>query len=266
MPMLLLALCSWVAAADMLSVTDDTGREIRLDQPARRILTLAPHATELVLALELDDRLVAVADFSDYPASLDSLPRLSSLGGIDREQLLLLDPDLVIAWASGNREADIRWLAMAGIPVYLSEPENLQAIGESLERLARLAGVPERGRKVAERYRRRLAQVCSHRRNQPPLATYYAVWSKPPMTIGGRHWLNEALAKARLHNIFADLPRKVVTVSRESLLARPHDLVITTVPDSEEPAGGKRIIVADATLGRPGPRILEGLEKLCEKL
>jgi len=261
----LLILISGVSLAGA-TVTDDTGREVSLAQPARRIVTLAPHATELLLTLGLESRLVAVSEFFDYPPAIDNVPRLSSLGGIDRERLLTLNPDLVIAWASGNRWSDIQWLEDTGIPVYLSEPESLDEIAVSLAKLGRLAGTPQRGEQAAKQFLQQLDRSCAHRKNQPPINTYYEIWPTPPMTIGARHWLNKVLSKAALRNIFADLPRGVVVISRESLLARDHDLVIKTVARGEKPSAGKRVVMADPVLGRPGPRILEGLERLCVEL
>lgn len=247
-------------------VIDDAGRTVTLDEPARRIVTLSPHATELILALGLESRIVAAADFFDYPESLGHTPRLGGYGRLDRERLLLFRPDLVIAWGSGNRYGDILWMEQSGIAVFVSEPPSLEAIADSLEKLGHLAGVPERGKSASEAFRRRLADACSRRHGLPPQATYYEIWPAPPMTIGARHWLNEVLEKAALHNIFADVPRQVITVSRESLLARPHEITVTAHPSRTAIAVGERILRADATLGRPGPRLLEGLESLCARL
>jgi len=247
-----------------LQVTDDLGHRVTLEAPARRIVTLSPHATELLLALGLESRLVAVADFTGYPRSLDGVPRLASLGPLDRERLLLLRPDLVVAWASGNRPADLRWLEHTGIPVYRSEPRTLADIAESLRKLARLAGAPRAGAEAASTFERALEAACARRRNAPLLRVYYEIWPSPPMTLGGRHWLNEVLARARLVNVFADVPAGIVTVSREALLARPHDLVLTGNPEAA--GGGSRIVTVDPTLERPGPRIVEGLGQLCRNL
>ena len=249
-----------------LQVTDDAGRTVGLEQPARRILTLSPHATELILALGLESRLVAVADFFDYPEVLSATPRLSSLGRVDRERLLLFRPDLVIAWGSGNNPGDIHWLERSGIPVFISEPASLEAIASSLEKLGLLAGVPEQGLHAGTEFRRRLAGACPRKKDVPRQAAYYEIWPAPPMTIGARHWLNQVLDRAALRNIFDDIPRQLITVSRESLLARPHQITIVAHSMTPAATGQPPRITADATLGRPGPRILEGLEKLCGSL
>lgn len=264
----LLLMIPWpgTVAPQAAQVIDDAGHPVELETPARRIVTLSPHATELILALGLESRLVAVADFFDYPESLAATPRLSTFGRVDRERLLLFRPDLVIAWGSGNSPADIRWLKQNGIPVFISEPASLQAIASSLEKLGLLAGVPEQGALAGSAFRRRLAAACPRRKGVPQQAAYYEIWPAPPMTIGARHWLNQVLEKAALRNIFGDVPRRVITVSRESLLARPHQLTIVAHAMEPPVPEQARRIRADATLGRPGPRILEGLEKLCASL
>ncbi len=256
----------WSLAAAAIEVHDATGRVVSLDQPARRIVTLSPHATELVLALGAGDRLVAVADFFDYPPQLQAVPRLSTLGGLDRERLLLERPDLVIGWASGNRPGDLRWLTDSGIPLYLSEPQHLEEIAKDLERLGRMLGMTEHGLRAATRFRRRLDLACADRVQAPWQSVYYEIWPKPPMTIGGRHWLNEVLSRAHLKNTFSDLPRGVVTITPEALLARPYELILTSRRDARPPRPGVRVIRIDATLGRPGPRLVEGLEALCRQL
>jgi len=253
--LLLLALSLPVPA---LEAKDDTGTRVILNAPARRIVTLAPHATELILALGQEERLVAVAPYSEVPPALTDLPRLGGLGGLDRERLLQLQPDLVVAWGSGNRPGDLHWLRRAGIALYVTEPRTLDDIARALLDLGRLTGDPAAGRQAAARFRRRLDTACPSKGTQARRPVYYEIWPSPPMTIGGRHWLNDLLKRAGLRNIFDDVPRGLITVSRESILARPHELTLST--------SGRGDLPLDATLGRPGPRIVEGLEKLCDRL
>ena len=244
------------------AVIDDTGRPVRMEKPARRIVTLAPHATELVLALKSAHRLVAAMEAPGLP---EEIPRLAVPGPVDRERLLALQPDLVIAWASGNREADLRWLERMNIAVYRTEPRKLDQIAAALEKIALLAGVPDRGVEAAARFRRRLAQACLNRKGAPVLQVVYEIWPQPPMVLGGRHWLNEALHQARLNNVFADQPLAVVAVSREALLARPHDLVLAGGSEPAVASDTPRITVPPA-LERPGPALAEALARLCRKI
>ncbi len=262
--LLLLALVSPVQAD--IRVKDDLGREVRLAATATRILTLAPHATEMVLAVGAEKKLVAVAQFFGYPDSLDQIPRINTLGSLDREYLLEMNPDLVIAWPSGNRPADLQWLARTGIPVFMSEPASLADIAASLEKLGRLTGRTAAGKKAARVFIQNLDSACANRQAAAPVPTYFEIWADPPMTIGGHHWLNEILERAGLHNVFTDIPRGVFTVNPESLLARDIQAVVTSQPGAPRPIRGARILKASPELGRPGPLLVAGLNNLCSQM
>ncbi|HDK38332.1 MAG TPA: hypothetical protein ENG92_04880 [Thiolapillus brandeum] len=237
-----------------------------LISPAQRIITLAPHATEMLLSLEVRKKIIAAAQFFDYPSSMQDVPKISTLGGLDRERLIAYKPDLVIAWASGNRLGDLQWLAKSGIPVFMSEPENLAAIAATLEKLGVLTGDPRKGELAANKFKERIAIACRQRQNSSIETAYYEIWPKPPMTIGGKHWLNEVLELARLRNVFAAVPRGIFKVSAESLVANPAEVLITSQPELERSSSNSRMVAASPTLGRPGPRIVEGLEQLCRNL
>ncbi len=255
--------------AGPISVHDDTGRAVKLAQPARRIVALSPHATELVFAAGAGDRLVAVAPYSDFPAAARKLPRAGGFGGLDREQLLALAPDLVIAWASGNKPADLAWLAASGIPVYLSEPHKLGDIARTLTDIGQLAGTATTARAAADRYRAALAKACPAR-SQPTPGAFLQLAQRPLLTIGGGHWLDQAMSAAGLHNVFARLPARVVAIGPEALAAaQPLYVLYLAHPGATAPRvrPGQRVIPLDAdTWARPGPRLPAAIAALCRAL
>ncbi|HID46907.1 MAG TPA: hypothetical protein EYP34_14295 [Chromatiaceae bacterium] len=263
--LLLFLLLSGLAQAQ-IRVQDDLGRTVTLPSPAARIVTLAPHATEMLLAIQAEKKIVLAASFFDYPDAMKHIPTISTLGGLDRERLLMSQPDLVIAWASGNHPGDMQWLKESGIPLFLSEPKKLETIADTLEKLGKLVGTPERGKQAAHLFSRKLQAACAQRSDAPRKTAYYEIWPSPPMTIGGRHWLNEVLELARLHNVFAKVPRAVFTVSAESLLSTPYQVLITSQPGTEHPDPSIEIITVVPAVTRPGPRIVEGVEQLCRQL
>ncbi len=269
LPRLIVLLALFVApgsALSEISVRDDLEHEVSLPHPAKRILTLSPHATEMLLAIGAKKKIIAAAQFFDYPQSMQDIPQINTLGRLDRERILTYDPDLVIAWASGNHPGDLQWLRESGLPVYMSEPENLSAIASSLTRLGVLIGEAEKGKQAAENFTRRISNACRQRRNSPVESAYYEIWPAPPMSIGGRHWLNQILQLAHLRNVFAAVPRAVFTRSAESLLANPAQVIITAQAATHQGNTAARILLASPALGRPGPRIAEGLEQLCSQL
>jgi iron complex transport system substrate-binding protein len=249
-----------------ISVSDDTGRTVWLDTPARRIITLSPHATELAYAAGAGDRLVAVAPYSDFPPPAAGLPTIGSIGGLDRERLLALAPDLVVAWDTGNRPADLAWLNDRHFAVYRSEPRTLEDIASNLIAIGRLAGSEAVARRAAEHYRRELAAACP----QPPTprpSAFIQLAERPLLTVGGGHWLDQAIARAGLRNVYASLPPRVLSVSRESLLARQPAVTLYLAYPGVTAAVAERAIGLDPALwARPGPRLPAGIARLCRAL
>ena len=266
-PLLFFALLSFSSLPGArVQVLDDLGLPVTLARAAQRIIALSPHTAELAVAAGAGSKLVGTAAFHDYPAQLNKLPVVSHFSGLDRERLLMLNPDLVVAWASGNKPGDIAWLKSLHIPVYLSEPSTLDDIPASIEKLGRLAGRQELSTRAAEKFRAELEGVCSARAHQQPQPAYYEIWPNPPMTIGGKHWLNPVLRKAGLHNVFADQNRQIISVTPEALLGRSIEIKISGFQQPGVSSSRQKLVRGNEQLARPGPGIIQGLRLLCDQL
>jgi iron complex transport system substrate-binding protein len=268
------------AVAD-IRLRDDAGREVRLAEPARRIVSLAPHLAELAHAAGAGRALVGVSAYSDYPAAVQNLPRVGSGQGLDIERILALRPDLVLAWHSGNPSRALQRLEALGLVVYRSEPADLAAIATGLEQIGRLAGTGVEARRAAEDFRAGLAALQERYGTRRPVRLFYQLWHQPLMTVGGQHWLNDALRLCGAVNVFADQPEQVLTLDLEAVLARDPELLVVAGA-GEEPGAGLDLWQAWPSLGavargqvhwlpadrlhRPTPRILEGIEILCRQV
>jgi len=265
---LLALLCLALArlAAAEIAVADDTGATVRLAAPARRIVTLAPHATELVYAAGAGTALVATVEHSDEPEPARRVPRLGGLAGIDRERLLAAQPDLVVAWGSGNPPGLLAWLARRGIPVYRSEPARLADIDRSVGALATLTGLPPPALPVG-------VPVVEAR---APVSALFLFWDDPPVAAGDTHVLSDVLRTCGARPAIGGLRGKSVVLSREALLAARPDLVFLT--DGRVLARGHRAGAANAftalplaseerlalsTAQRPGPRLHQAVAVVC---
>jgi iron complex transport system substrate-binding protein len=249
-------LCLSASAAEAVTVIDDTGVQVMLSQPASRIVTLSPHATDLVVAAGAADRLVAVAAFSELPPRWQHLPRIGGAGAIDREALSAWKPDLVVAWPSGNRPNDIAWMRHSGIPLFASEPAELRRIAGAIRAIGKLTDTSSVADAAADAFEARLTVPC---RNLDKRPAYVTVWDQPAMTVGGRHWLNEVLTLAGFVNTMADIDLGVFAVSTEAAMATSgaHPIsLMRRFDDSEADA------LADL-LSRPGPRLVEAVQRLC---
>jgi len=249
-------LAVWLPAAYAATLYDDMNRPVSLPHPAQRIVTLSPHATELVVAAGAADRLVAIAAGPAAPALAASRPRIGGPGALDREALLALRPDLVIAWQSGNRAADLDWIERAGIALYRSEPASLAAVAATIRAIGELSGSPAAARAAAVEFERAVDTPC---RGLWPQPAFVLVWERPAMSIGGRHWINDVLRAAGFRNLFADLDRGVFQISPEALLAAGPATRISLLP---RPDTDGAPTLADL-LARPGTRLPEAVQYLC---
>jgi iron complex transport system substrate-binding protein len=275
----LLLLAGGPSRADtQIVVQDDTGRELRLAAPARRIVSLAPHLAELVFAAGAGAALVGVSAHSDYPDAVRELPRVGGGQGLDLERILALHPDLVLAWHSGNPPRALQRLEELGLVLYRSEPAGLEEIATSLERIGQLAGTDEQAGMAALAYRERLTALREQYAGRPPLRLFYQIWHQPLMTLGGRHWLNDALRLCGAVNVFGERPEQVLTLEVEAVLARDPELLLVTGteeaaldlwrawPSLDAVARGRLYRLPAERLHRPTPRILDEVEELCRQI
>lgn len=254
----LLALTLLYAHSHAQDTRDDLGRQVSLPQAAQRIVTLSPHATELVLAAGAGRRLAGVAAGSRLPAGLEALPRIGAHAGIDREALLALSPDLVVAWQSGNRATDLGWIVATGTALYRSEPASMRDIARTLRDIGILSGTALTAERAALAFEQALQTPC---RQLPPQPAYVLVWDRPAMTVGGRHWINSVLQAAGYRNVLAHLDRGVFAIAPEAAFAYSP---LTQISLNRSFDHGETDRLADL-LSRPGPRLGEAVQLLCAR-
>ena len=132
-------------ASAQIELTDDAGQRVVLAQPAQRIVSLAPHVTEILFAAGAGERVVGVVAYSDYPQAARALPQVGGYTQVDLEAIVGLRPDLVIGWRSGNRDAHLARLQAMGIPVYLNEPRSLDDVARSALASSQCSGGDQTG-------------------------------------------------------------------------------------------------------------------------
>ena len=261
-----------------LAARDDTGRTVRLEAPARRIVSLSPHVTELLFAAGAGDKVVGVAEHSDWPPAARGRPVVSSAQGIDYEAVLHLKPDLVVAWYSGNPAGQLERLESFGVTLFRSEPRDIDAIADNLLALGRLAGSEGVARAAAARFRERVSALRREYAGRPMVRVFYQIWDRPLMTINGRHLVSQWLALCGAHNIFADMPELAASVDIEAVLAADPDAILSgrhpgRVADWRQAwrrwpmlravRNGHLYEVSAERLERQTPRAVEAARELC---
>ncbi len=134
------------------NLLDDRSRSTRLDSPARRIISPFPSIIELVYAAGAGDRPVAVSSHSDYPEAAKSVAEIGGMAGLDLERMVMLKPDLVMAWRSGNAVADIERLEKLGLTIFAVEATRLEDIPRLLRLSGKLAGTSAQAESAASAY------------------------------------------------------------------------------------------------------------------
>ena len=165
------------------------GESLSLPGPAGRIITLAPNLAELVFAAGAGERLRAVVEYSNFPAQVTQIPRVGDAFRIDLERIIELNPDLVIAWKSGNPQTALQKLAELGIRVWQIEITRPEEIADAVENISRAAGTQTVGEAVAGQLRSRLADLQQQNAGKTPVDYFYQIAPRPLYTINGQHRL-----------------------------------------------------------------------------
>jgi len=282
-PLLLAALLCGIAATAQAEIVirDDTGATLRLPQPARRIVSLAPHITENLFAAGAGERLVGAVDYSDFPEAAKRIPRVGGYSRPDMEAIVALKPDLVLTWQSGNADAIVNKLKSLGITVYQSQPDRLEDIPASIERLGHLAGTEAVANPAAAAFRQRLGALRKQYAQRAVVPVFYQVWHRPLLTVGGSQIISDVIRLCGGENVFAALPGKAPGVSVEAVLAADPEAVVASGMGRDAVVGlddwrawkrmkatarGNLFFVPSDLMQRPTPRLLDGAEALCGHL
>ena len=263
-----------------VSAIDDIGKKITLASPAQRIISLTPHITELLFAAGAGTRIAGAAEYSDYPAAAQKIPRIGSHQRLDLERIASLRPDLVVAWQQGG-ERQTEQIRRLGLPIFMSESRSLADIAPAIEALGALAGTGAEAGRAAAAFRTRLQQLQQLHAGKPPVRVFFQIWSAPVMTVNGQHLISEALRTCGGVNVFAALPQLAPAIDTEAVLAANPDIIIASADDAARPPwldgwnawprlnavrDEQLVSVASGIITRHSPRILDGIEKICRQL
>ena len=263
-------------------VVDETGRTVRIPQPVRRIVSLAPSLTETVYALGLQDRLVGDTDYCDYPADAQKKTKVGGAINPSLEKIAALHPDLVLV-TSLNRFDTVHALDELGISSYGTDPHTVNEIITSTRRLADVLGVSEAGAAVAEDMQHRLAALQQRIGGLPPKRVLFVVWTQPLISVGKSTFIADALRHAGAVSIvdsaqdwpqvnleevarlqpeflvFANSHSEAVPQELETLATLPAWRILDAVSD-------RRYAVISDAVNRPAPRIVSAIEELARQL
>jgi iron complex transport system substrate-binding protein len=263
-----------VAEGDHVFV-DEQGRSVKINPEPHRIISLAPSVTETLFALGLGDRIVGVTSYCDYPPEAAQKERVGDTLRPGMEKIVALKPDLVIASTASQLEQFVRRLDELGVPIYVTNPRGIDDVLASIERIGEITGAEERAVELTRALR---ARIDATEQRVAPLEkqrVLFILGTEPLITAGATSFVTDLITRAGGKSISDDAPGDYPQYSLETAVAKQPEVIFLQAGESELPSRLKQTPAArsgrvyrlnDDLLLRPGPRIVEGLEQMAEKI
>jgi len=262
--------------ADTLDIRDDSGQLFHFAGPVQRIVSLAPHITELVFISGAGAQVVGTVEYSHFPEQARKVPLIGNSQSFDLERILKLKPDVILAWTGGNAEADLEQLNKSGIPVIKTDVKILNDIPRLIRLFSRLGG-QQQGFAEADKFNRQLKQLTKENEHKPRVSVFYQIWNQPLMTLSSHQYISDVIRRCGGRNILAESALIAPTIDREYVLAKNPQVIITAGSQAwlDEWKRWKQIDAVRFNqlyrlnpddIARPVPAILKGMKQICEFL
>ncbi len=266
------------------TLIDDLGREIKIDKPPQRMVSHVPSTTEILYALGLEDRVVGVDSYSDYPEAAKSKPQVGNYFNPSIENIVALNPDLV--FTDGHSES-IKGLDSLKIPYIVLQPKDIEGIFNNIELVGRVTGAGDKAERIVKDMRARMSAVTERVKGASRPRVFYIIdatdlnnpWTAGPGSFidalinlaGGENigakapvaWAKfsiEEVVNSDPQIIIADAQMGTAITSKEKLINHPIWQRITAVKQ------GKVFVIDGDLVSRSGPRIVQGLEEMAQMI
>ena len=266
-----------------LSSNDSYAKQERYPQ---RIITLAPHLSELVDEAGGAERLVSVSAFSNFPESVKQLPITSDARSIDLEKIKSLRPDLIIYWRGGTSESQIQSIKKTfnkDVQFISVQPKKLSDIATDIETIGKVLGTDLIAKKNAGALRLKITELTNNQKNinVRKVNVFYQVWAQPLMTLNQDHIIGDIIQLCGGEQLFASEKVLVPAVSREAVIKANPEIIFTAVDSTKmntdwsmwslfpQLAATKNNAFIDLDgdiISRPSPRIMQGAQKICAEI
>ncbi len=280
---LALFLCfSCVPQSPSGNIVDGLGRSVTIDKIPQRIVSLAPSNTEILFALGLDDKVVGVTEYCNYPQAAKTKPKVGGFSTVDMEKVVSLEPDLVLATQIHGKTV-IPALEKLGLTVVALTPSSLNEVLDSITLVGKITGQSREASKLLSTLRMRIEAVADKTRtlspNQKP-RVFYITWHDPLMTAGTRTLADDVIASAGGQNIAFDISGDKA-INLETVIYRDPQVIIASVGmgtgedlpwqyvqtetrlKNTQALLNNRVYKIDGDLiHRPGPRVVDALEQM----
>jgi iron complex transport system substrate-binding protein len=259
------------------------GRRVVIPANPRRIVSLAPNVTEILYALDLGDRVVAVTEFSDYPEEAREKPKVGTYVNSNIEKIIAFKPDLVIGTFGGTSKETVFRLEKLNHPVYVTKSANMDDVLLMIEKIGVMTGKEQRASQIVGDLKKRIEAVIDRVDQAPRPLVFLQINAKPLMTVGVDAFQNELVTLAGGRNLAEGAKARYPQYSIEDVVKRAPDVILISTMDrvgafeeqknqwmrwADIPAvRNNRIFFLDSDLiDRASPRIVDGLEAMARLL
>lgn len=289
----LLKLSIWLSLTLSITVNAQALTQAKASQKSspQRVITLAPHLTELVAAAGGADRLIGVSAYSNNPDSVKNLPSVSDARSVDLEKIKQLRPDLIIYWRGGlseNLVVSVKKTFMQStnsqhVQIISVEPKKLEDIAQNIEMIGSILGTSVIANKNAANLRAEINSFKIKYQNtqKRKVRVFYQVWAQPLMTLNQDHLISDIIQICGGEQLFAQEKLLVPTVSRESVVVANPEVIFTAVdgkrmkqdwsmwssiPQLAATQNKAFVEIEGDTISRASPRIMQGAQQICSEI
>lgn len=192
----------------------------------KRIIALAPHIVENLYEVGAGDLIVATTEHADFPDQANAIPRIGNYARLNIEQVLAVDPDLIIAWKSGNPSDDLARLAKLGLNIVYSQPSKLEDVAEELRYFGQLTGNAALGEKKSAEFLTKLQSLRATYQDKKALSVFYELWPRPLTTVANDAWPQQQLDVCQTNNPFIDSATDYPQINVENVILKAPQIII----------------------------------------
>lgn len=245
------------------------------------IIALSPHIVEMLFDIGAGEQIIGTTAFADYPKQAKEIPLIGNYLRLQIEKVITLQPDIIIAWKSGNPSDDLARLKQLGFNVVYSQPDTFEDIAKEMREFGSLTGHQKQAEQQAKQLLNELELIKKQNQNKAPITVFYELWSRPLTTIAKGSWPQQFLNICRAKNPFEQADSPYPQINIEKILLTPIQIIIQPVSFNQKdkesfnwqdwpiiPAvKNKQIIQPDAdAMHRMTMRSLEELKNLCTNI
>jgi iron complex transport system substrate-binding protein len=266
-------------ASTTITITDDYNRTVTIKKYPQRIVSLSPANTEILFALGLNNRIVGVSDYSDYPEEAKTKPSVGAYNKPDMEKIIALEPDLVMA--SSEHEALTKQLESKGVIVVMVNPKTVDQVLTTMTLIGKITGQDSQAATQVSGMQQRMDAITAKTAKltdaQRP-RVFVVIWHDPIYTVGSGTFHDELIKMAGGVNIAGKLTG-YPSISLENVIIDNPQVIIAGVGMGNGASLSLDFMKNDARLAgidarinnhiyganmdivsRPGPRLADALE------